>query len=396
MKICILIHDLIPYSTKASAKMIYDLAHEASNNGHQVSIILPSPKIGQKIEIIKDGNITIYRFQCGSFENENNIKRAINETLLSFYAWFRLKEFFISNPHDYIIYYSPTIFWGRLVSKLKKIWKIKSYLILRDFFPQWVIDNGMLSKNSIITKYFLFFEKLNYAAADNIGIQSPKNLEWFLENKYSNAKLEVLYNWTQVNIFDLKSEISFRKKYNILDKIMIVYGGNMGPAQDMRNVMELAKNLKKHKEFHLVLAGSGYEVDLVLNYIQESDLSNVTYLKSIPPEDYAILLSEADIGLFALNKLHKTHNFPGKVLGYLSQGIPILGIVNPENDLMKLINESNSGLISIAEDHETFYKNALKLKKQSDRSEMGKNAKKLLYSKFTVKSALESILKHAN
>ena len=63
--------------------------------------------------------------------------------------------------------------------KLKKLWKAPAYMILRDFFPQWVIDNGILKEGSAITKYFRYFEKLNYQAADTIAIQSPKNLEWF-------------------------------------------------------------------------------------------------------------------------------------------------------------------------------------------------------------------------
>ena len=37
------------------------------------------------------------------------------------------------------------LFFASYLSRLKKLWGASSYLILRDFFPQWVIDNGMLN-----------------------------------------------------------------------------------------------------------------------------------------------------------------------------------------------------------------------------------------------------------
>ena len=99
--------------------------------------------------------------------------------MLPYHAWKAYKEYFQQHPHDLIIYYSPTIFWGRLVSSLKKLWGVASYLVLRDFFPQMLIDDGMIRANSPITYYFRFFEWLSYRAADTIAIESPKNLAWF-------------------------------------------------------------------------------------------------------------------------------------------------------------------------------------------------------------------------
>ena len=69
-------------------------------------------------------------------------KGFINETLLSYQAWRACKLYFNVNPHDFILYYSPSIFWGMLIKKLKKIWERLSYLILRDFYPQMFIDEA--------------------------------------------------------------------------------------------------------------------------------------------------------------------------------------------------------------------------------------------------------------
>jgi glycosyltransferase involved in cell wall biosynthesis len=395
MKICIIVHDLIPYSLKASAKMIYDLAQEAVRIGHEVTVILPAPDIEKNYEIIQRESITIYRFKSGRFENAPKIQRAIAETLFSFRAWKNLKKEFESKPHDCIIYYSPSIFWGGLVKKLKKLWKVKAYLVLRDFFPQWAIDNGMIGKNSLIAKYFLYFEKLNYNSADYIGIQSPNNLKWFLENKKVNAKTEVLFNWVSDTSIKTDKTRKYRNLFQLQDKILIVYGGNMGPAQDMKNVIELSKRLSEDPQFHFLLVGSGYEVETIKSAIANNVVKNITYSEPITTDEYLNLLAEADIGLFCLNKNHKTHNFPGKILGYLVQGLPVLGAVNPGNDLKDVIESANAGYISIAGDHQAFYENAKKLKEEATRKRVGKNARGLMENTFSVRIALSEILKNS-
>ncbi len=153
MKICLIIDDYLPASIKVGAKMMHELAVEFISRGHSVTVVTPAPGLSSRFETSELDGVTIYRFRSGEIKNVSKVKRAINETLLSYHAWQAYKSYFQQYPHDLIIYYSPTIFWGRLVSRLKKLWGAKSYLVLRDFFPQWVIDNGMLSAKSPITCY---------------------------------------------------------------------------------------------------------------------------------------------------------------------------------------------------------------------------------------------------
>ena len=392
MRILLIIDDYMPHSIKVGAKMMHELACEFINQGHQVSVLTPDSTIDKKIELFKLDGVDIYRFKSGEIKNVTKIKRAINETLLSFNAWKNYKIFLTANRHDLIVYYSPSIFFGPLVYKLKKIWNVPSYLILRDFFPQWTIDNNILSKYSLITYYFKFFEKLNYLSADTIGVMSQQNLEWF-KNYYKTKKhLEVLHNWakiTKVNNYDSR----YRKELNLEEKIVFFYGGNLGLAQDMMNIIRLAQKMKNEENAHFVLVGAGDEVELIEKRIKEDNIQNITLLSSVNQEEYKQMLVEFDIGLFTLSKNHKTHNFPGKLLGYMLQEMPILGSINPKNDLKDLIEDSSSGFISVNPDDEQFYEDAKKLLNSNIRKNCGKNARMLLINKFSVNSAVEQILR---
>ena len=73
------------------------------------------------------------------------------------------------------------------------------------------------------------------------------------------------------------------------------------------------------------------------------------------------ILAVIDIGLFSLAYNHTTHNFPGKLLGYMVESKPILGSVNPGNDLLALIKSSNSGFVFINGDDESLANAAISL-----------------------------------
>jgi hypothetical protein len=112
----------------------------------------------------------------------------------------------------------------------------------------------------------------------------------------------------------------------------------------MKNIVSLAKNLKHKAKAHFILLGQGDEVSLVKKLQIEWDLYNLTIMPSVSQLIYKEILMQVDIGLFSLAKSHKAHNFPGKILGYMSQSLPILGSVNFGNDLLEMINCEKAGV----------------------------------------------------
>ena len=395
MNICLIVDDYLPISKKSGAKMMHDLAIELIKLGHEVTVITPNTEIKARKFITVFQGVNICYFRSGDIKNASRVKRAINESFLSYRAWRACGEYLENKQHDFIIYYSPSIFFGRLVNKLKILWGVPSYMILRDIFPQWVIDNGMLGEKSIITSYFRYFEKINYQAADTIALQSPGNLKWFKENVKTGKPLSLLYNWTS-NIPSVDQKNYYRNKLNLQDKVVFFYGGNIGQAQDMMNIVRLAINLTYEKRAYFLLVGSGDQTNVIQDIIKDKGLKNIFMLPSISQDKYQLMLSEFDIGVFSLSKNHTTHNFPGKLLAYMKHEKPILGSINRGNDLIPLVRNFNAGLMSVNGDDSLLMKNALMLINDSSlRVEMGKGARQLLKEVFSVEEAAENILKHA-
>ncbi|WP_019276552.1 glycosyltransferase family 4 protein [Vibrio coralliilyticus] len=391
MHLALIIDDYLPNSTRIGAKMFHELAVELKNKGHAVTVITPDENQTASVVIDDLDGIRIWRFKSGAIKDTNKIFRAINESFLSYRAWSSIKKLIKSDSFDGVVYYSPSIFWGGIVKKIKKRCQCRSYLVLRDLFPQWVIDAGMIKPGSIIEKYFRHFESTSYEQADLIGLMSERNVECFQQaNGNHKFDVELLRNWTSVtnvNISRTGAE-SYRQRLGLAGKLIYFYGGNIGHAQDMANLMRLAKNMSTLPDAHFLFVGQGDEVELINNLAEEWKLKNFTYLPSVNQNEFKQILSEVDVGLFSLSKLHTTHNFPGKILGYMNEALPILGSVNSNNDLMPMINNNEAGYIHINGEDDALLSSAVNLYNNIElRTELGNNSRKLIDKEFSVEMA---------
>lgn len=220
---------------------------------------------------------------------------------------------------------------------------------------------------------------------------SEENLSWFNKKHNNKYKTELLYNWAlDIPLKEISKD--YRKELSLEDKIIYFYGGNMGHAQDMLNLLRLAKNMMIYTQSHFLFVGAGDEVEIMKDFIKKENIKNTTILPAVNQKEFLNILSQIDVGLFSLNFNHKTHNFPGKLLGYMCESKPILGSINPGNDLKSVVEESSAGLISINGEDEILFENAKYFLDNQKRTEIGNNANILLKNKFSVQSAVKKIL----
>jgi glycosyltransferase involved in cell wall biosynthesis len=390
MRIFVLVDSYLP-STKSVAKLIDDLAREFAEQGHAVTIATPAESNSSAIEVGEERGLCVCRVRSGKIKGAARLQRGWNEARLSNVMWKRGGEFFKQNPHDLVVFYSPTIFFGPLVSRLKALWDCPAYLILRDIFPQWALDAGILRKGPVYW-YFRYRELQQYRSADVIGVQSPANLDYFQEHGLSDRyRLEVLYNWMQ-NEIDIP-RTNYRSRWGLDGKTVVFYGGNIGVLQDVENIARLAESLRGEPDAHVLLVGDGSQVGRLQELISRRGLTNISVKPPLDQNEYLGAVREFDIGLISLNKTLKTQNIPGKLLGYLACGLPVLASINAGNDLKEMLERHAAGLVAINGDDRSFHKHALRLvRERLTRARLGKNGRELLSSTFSVKQTASQIL----
>jgi glycosyltransferase involved in cell wall biosynthesis len=393
VRILLLVDCYLP-STKSSAKLIHDLAQEIRIQGHAPIVVAPDDSLAGDVSVREDGGVTIVRVRTGRIKGASLPVRAIHEARLSSVIWKRARSFFESHPCDLVAYYSPSIFFGALVLRLKRLWDCPAYLILRDIFPQWALDAGVLRRGPA---YWFFRRKelLQYDAADVIGVQSPGNLEYFKSGKGGGPRtLEVLFNWTVPMAPHATG--AERSRLGLEGKTVFFYGGNIGVAQDMDNLLRLAERLGDEPGAHFLFVGDGSEVERLRRVTNERRLDNVTFHPGVDQERYLTMVAEFDVGLLSLDRKLATQNFPGKMLSYMQASLPILASVNPGNDLRQVVEGAGAGLVTWNGEDDQLAANARRLARDADlRRRMGLEARRLLEQTFLVSRAAEQLLAHA-
>jgi glycosyltransferase involved in cell wall biosynthesis len=248
--------------------------------------------------------------------------------------------------YEAIIWYSPTIFLGPIVRWLKRRNNCPSYLILRDIFPQWAADMGLISRGPAF--YLLdAIAGYQYRLADVIGVQTPGNLEFFddFRLRHPNCHVEVLQNWLgkapdEACSIDLAGTALGGRR-------VFVYAGNMGVAQQMDKLLDLAIALRDRDDAGFLFVGRGSEAQRLRDAATTQGLRNTMFHDEIAPDEIPALYRQCHVGMISLDSRHKTHNIPGKFLTYMQAGLPVLASINAGNDLKTLVEDKRVGRVSV-------------------------------------------------
>jgi glycosyltransferase involved in cell wall biosynthesis len=397
-----MVTDAYPPLRTSCAVQMYDLGQAFIEEGHQVTIITPSTDLQEKIRIqMKDG-VRLVQVRALMTKDVNYVYRTLAEFINPFLIWHKLKKSpeFLNTKYDGIIWYSPTIFWGPLIKGLKQRFHLKAYLILRDIFPDWALDLGIIKKG-IIYRFLKVVEKFQYKQADTIGVQSPNNLNYF-KRSYPNHldKVETLWNWIgpkekYIHGLNLNSN-------NLKGRFIYTYIGNMGVAQNMDLIIDLAERFQKLTELSeavgFLLVGRGSEVKRLKILIEIKQLKNIALLDEVSMESIPSLLQMCDVGMISLDPRLCSHNIPGKFLSYVREGIPVLAAVNAGNDLIDLIDEYGVGEVIVGNNIDEYEKKAISLYKNAnfgkrDLNSLNPNLLNLFSSKRAQSSITNSLLK---
>lgn len=339
-----LIADTFPPFRTSGAVQLRDLSREFVRQGHELTVLLPSADLEKRWELTEMDGVRILRLRAPRTKDIGYMRRTINEFLMPFAMQRSLRQSPLSHEKwEGVIWYAPSIFHGPLALSLKRKNNCKGYLIIRDIFPEWAADMGLMSRG-LPYLFFKAISKFQYAVANIIGVQTPGNRRYF-ENwaQKGGRKLEVLNNWLDR---PADTRCSIRLETTILANCKVfVYAGNMGIAQGMDIVLELADKLKERVDVGFLFVGRGSEAKRLKELAGRRGLSKVLFFDEIDPDEIPDLYAQCSIGIVALDPRHKSHNIPGKFLTYMQSGLPVLANVNAGNDLAKLIRDEQVGYV---------------------------------------------------
>ena len=379
----------VPFKFDKNPSIYTDLIQELTGFGDKVTILSITSDL-KPFQIKKISKKNIDLIYIGSFQlyNVNIFRKGLSILSLPFFMRRAIKGLDLKK-FEVVLYETPPITWAGIVKEIKKKNKIKSFLMLKDIFPQNAVDIGLMKKEGVIFKYFKRKEKLLYEISDYIGCMSKGNMDYILKNNPEISQEKVYY------FPNTKKDTGNRSMDFEKENLQFVYGGNMGLPQGVLNIAPAITYFKNDKDIEFIFVGKGTEWNKINEYFKEQ--KNVKVLESLPREEYEKLLSSCDAGFIFLDSRFTIPNYPSRTLAYLEKGIPIIAATDKNTDIRNLIQDNNVGLWSCSDDIASLIENIKIMKENKEiRKEFSKNARELFLKEFQVERSVELLHKYIN
>lgn len=388
-----LIADTFPPLRTSGAVQLRDLSREFARQGHALTVLLPSPDQDKPWSLEEFDGVQVLRLKAPRTKDIGFVLRAFAEFAMPFAM---LKQFrkspLCSERWEGVVWYAPSIFHGPLANFLKKSSRCNGYLIIRDIFPEWAVDMGLMGRG-LPYRFFDAVARYQYSVADVIGVQTPGNLMYFDRwQQQPGRKLEVLQNWLAK---PARARCTIRVNETTLARRKVfVYAGNMGIAQGMGIILDLAEKLNHRTDLGFLFVGRGSDASRLKAAANDRKLDNVLFYDEIHPDEIPDLYSQCSAGIVALDPKHKSHNIPGKFLTYMQCGLPVLANVNAGNDLAQMIRDEQVGLVCESNEVDELLGLSDKLLNQIEKQgdHLTKRCRSLFEREFAVDKAVRQIV----
>ncbi len=374
-----------------------DLLREFIKNGHYVSIAAPAERqFGEETNLKQFDNYDVLRIKVGNLQKTNVFEKGISTVLLESQFLSAIKKYYGDKKFDLVLYSTPPINFGNVIKFVKKRDGAKSYLLLKDIFPQNAVDLGMFSKKSPIYAFFRNKEKALYNLSDSIGCMSQANVDFVLNhNPYINSeKVHISPNSVEFldkNI-DAETKEKIRKKYGVpTDKKAFIYGGNLGKPQDIPFVIKCLKANENKDDRFFIICGTGTEYSKLKAYMDSENPKNVLLINGLPKDEYETFVASADVGLIFLDHRFTIPNCPSRMLSYMQNKMPVIACTVRATDIGKVVEEGGFGWACDSNDTTGFTK-AVDMACADNLTEKGENAKQYLKEHYSVEISYKIIM----
>jgi len=376
--------------------MFKQLTSKLVDEGHNVFVVtIQERKYNKATELFKEDGVKVLRVKTGNFFDTNFIEKGLTMLSLGYLFKRAVKKHFSDIKFDLLIHSCPPITYTPLIKYIKKRDNAESYLILRDIFPDNAVDLGVINKG-LIYKVFKWIEKKLYSYSDHIGCMSEANIDYVLNHnpEVDKNKMHILRNWSDYKqIIDVDQK-DIREKYGYSsDDFIAVFGGNMGKAQGLGFILDIAKEIKNDK-VKFLFVGRGIDKKNLKTRVDNENINNVKIFDYVPKSEYEKLIAACDIGIVSLLNQYTIPNIPSKTVDFFKLGLPIIASIDENTDYGDIIkNQAEAGLYSIHGDKEKYIENLNKIVENQELSkEMSKNAREYYEEYLTTQTAVDTIL----
>ncbi|MBQ4313168.1 MAG: glycosyltransferase family 4 protein [Clostridia bacterium] len=394
----ILIMTLLDINDMSEHGIYTDLLREFIADGHHVCLVSPTERrygMTEDAKLISKDGWTILKVRIGNVQKTNVIEKGISTLLIERQFTAAIDKYLSDVRFDALLYSTPPITFGKVIEHLRKRDGAKTYLLLKDIFPQNAIDLGMFRENGVISAFFRRKERRLYEISDHIGCMSQANVDYLLAHNswLCSDRVEVCPNSIEPQDVSVSAEQreALRLKYGIpTNKKVFVYGGNLGKPQDIDFLVRCLETQRGREDAFFLIVGSGTEYPKLEQYVEAEQPAHVKLLQKLPRDEYDRMIASCDVGMIFLSDRFTIPNFPSRLLSYMQASLPVLAVTDTASDVGEVVTKGGFGWWCRSNDASGFAR-AVENICAADTKPMGLAAREYLEQHYTARECCDII-----
>ena len=294
---------------------------------------LPKGEASRSAEAV--GEIKVVRIPMRRF-------RHIWSRLLGF-AWWHLASFFVillGKRPDVILSPSPPPTVGLLNVWLGWLKRCKVVYNVQEIYPD-ILQNI----HGLPLKVMRRLERRIYDGSDAVITIDTVFRDTIAPRFKHPERLHIIPNFVDTELY---KPLRCAQNDSGDDRIILLYAGNVGLAQDWDVLLELAeKTAELPVEYRVV--GDGLRKDCLLEGIAARHLSNIAVLPYQPREKMPALLAESDADFIFMNPRMDRQGFPSKVYTIMACARPLIVSSGEDTPIVNFLKGQPYGRLFAAE-----------------------------------------------
>ena len=255
---------------------------------------------------------------------------------------------------------------------------------VQEVYPDIAIRlNAVRSRLMIRLLYAL--ERFVYRKAHAVTVISVAMRQNLLGKGTPPGKVEIIPNFVDAGVLaPLPKDNPFSRRHALVDKFVISYAGNMGPAQDLDTFLDAAATLREHDEIRFLMVGNGIARDRLEARARELALDNLLFLPHQPFSEVPHIYASSDVNLVPLARSTGFDALPSKIYRILACERPVVACTDLQSELAETVRASGAGVVVEPANASRLADTILELSRDRGRcAAMGKRGRAYVLEHFT-------------
>lgn len=258
---------------------------------------------------------------------------------ISFHILSTLVGWFLKFKPDVIIAPSPPLTIGLSAWAIALLRRAKYIYNVQEIYPDIAVNLGMM-KNPRIINFFKAMERFIYKKSNAVTSITPAMCDKIKE-RVAPEKVYHIPNFVDLSdVKIVKRDNEFAQTYDLQNRFVVTYAGNMGVPQNLGVLIELAKELP---DLTVLFVGDGGDAARLRQIAK--GVPNVRFVPYQPlsrmPEIYAC----SDLFYVGQDPKACSDGIPSKIYRILGYKKPLLVLTAPNSDLAQFVATAKSGIL---------------------------------------------------